>query len=96
MNELDVLRLLRVRRSTLAHGLVAGRPPDALPSPPPSGWSTGFIATPRTFGRRPFQRLRPALPTLASSWVALPTCPTVARHCRFTSLISPDGIRRLA
>ena len=30
-------RFCRVRRSTLPHGLDAGRPPDALPSPPPSG-----------------------------------------------------------
>src|SRR5439155_434018 len=87
----------------------APRTLDARPAPPvplrpyvrgtancPSGWSTGFMATPRTFGRRPFQRLRPALPTLASSCVAFPTCPTVARHCRFTRRISPDGMRRLA
>ncbi len=32
------------------------------PSPPPCGWSTGFMATPRTVGRTPRQRLAPALP----------------------------------
>src|ERR1019366_7838128 len=37
-------------------------PPFDLPWPPPFGWSTGFVATPRTRGRRPSQRLRPALP----------------------------------
>src|SRR5690606_21996721 len=36
--------------SGLPHGETGGRPPDVLPSPPPSGWSTGFMATPRTFG----------------------------------------------
>src|SRR6185436_20521314 len=48
---------------TLPHivfGLLVPRP--WRPSPPPYGWSTGFIAVPRTVGRIPFQRLRPALP----------------------------------
>jgi hypothetical protein len=27
-----------------------------------AGWSTGFITTPRTDGRTPNQRLRPAFP----------------------------------
>src|SRR5260370_34636450 len=31
--------------STLPHGLVGGRPPELLPSPPPSGCSTGLTAT---------------------------------------------------
>src|SRR5262249_52969687 len=51
----------RVRPSGLPHGLTGWRPPELLPSPPPSGWSTGFIATPRTDGRLPFHRFRPAL-----------------------------------
>src|SRR5690606_8227048 len=42
-----------------------GWPPDARPSPPPMGWSTGFMATPRVRGRIPSQRLRPALPQLS-------------------------------
>src|SRR5205807_7705611 len=50
---------LRVRPSFLPHGLVGWRPPLDLPSPPPSGWSTGFMATPRTLGRTPRQRFRP-------------------------------------
>src|ERR1035437_9801621 len=48
---------------TLPHivfGLLVPLP--CLPSPPPYGWSTGFIAVPRTVGRIPFQRLLPALP----------------------------------
>src|SRR5690606_3951055 len=38
---------LRVRDSGLPHRLIGSRPPEDLPSPPPSGWSTGFMATPR-------------------------------------------------
>src|SRR6202050_4464868 len=61
---LDFLFRDRVRPSGLPHGDTGWRPPEDLPSPPPSGWSTGFMATPRVCGRLPFQRLRPALPTL--------------------------------
>src|SRR5215212_2516910 len=81
--------------STLPHGDVGGRPPELLPSPPPSGWSTGFMATPRTFGRRPSQRVLPALPTERSSCSALPTSPTVARQRPCTSRISVDRSRRV-
>src|SRR6266702_2882769 len=87
---------LRVRPSGLPQGLTGCRPPELLPSPPPSGWSTGFIATPRTDGRLPFHRLRPALPSLMLPCSALPTSPTVARQRTSTSLISPDGMRRCA
>ena len=52
----------------MPHGVTGCRPPEVLPSPPPSGWSTGFIATPRTCGRLPSQRLRPALPIDTFSW----------------------------
>src|SRR4051794_41856849 len=82
--------------STLPQGDVGGRPPEVLPSPPPSGWSTGFIATPRTVGRLPRQRLRPALPQLMRSWSELPTSPTVARHSTCTWRISPEGSRSVA
>src|SRR5437867_2903245 len=55
---------LRVLRPfvILPHGEHGCRPPELLPSPPPIGWSTGFMATPRTLGYLPSQRLRPALP----------------------------------
>ena len=43
----DGLFLSRVRPSGWPHGETGWRPPDDLPSPPPSGWSTGFMATPR-------------------------------------------------
>src|ERR1700690_3522703 len=67
-------------------------PPFDLPWPPPFGWSTGFIATPRVTGRRPSQRLRPALPRDWLEWPPLPTTPIVARHLAFTRRISPEGI----
>src|SRR5262249_58618419 len=44
------------------HGETGGWPAAVRPSPPPCGWSIGFIATPRTVGRTPRQRTRPALP----------------------------------
>ena len=39
-----------------------GCPPEARPSPPPMGWSTGFIATGRVRGLLPNHRERPAFP----------------------------------
>src|SRR6266540_1265713 len=86
----------RVRPSGLPHGLTGWRPPELLPSPPPSGWSTGFMATPRVCGRRSLCRLRPALPQLIRSCSELPTSPTVARQVTSTWRISPEGIRRVA
>src|SRR5438046_8026828 len=59
------------------HGVTGWRPPEVRPSPPPCGWSTGFLATPRVSGRLPFQRVRPAL---AKFWFWLSgfeTAPTV-------------------
>src|SRR5687767_10346383 len=72
-------------------GEVGCRPPDVFPSPPPIGWATGFIATPRTCGRRPIQRLRPALPRLIDECSTLPSCPIVARQLLGRRRISPDG-----
>src|SRR5262245_39374449 len=46
----------------LPQGVTGWRPPEVLPSPPPWGWSTGFMTTPRLWGFRPSQRFRPALP----------------------------------
>ena len=48
-------------------GVVGGRPEVERASPPPCGWSTGFIAIPRTDGRLPMWRLRPALPITSFS-----------------------------
>src|SRR5207253_6603487 len=61
---LSVRLLFRVLypRVGCPQGVTGCRPPEVLPSPPPCGWSTGFIETPRFTGRRPNQRVRPALP----------------------------------
>src|SRR2546426_5329451 len=80
----------------LPHGEHGCRPPDDLPSPPPIGWSTGFIATPRTLPRRPSHRLRPALPCETFSWSRLPTCPTTARQFTWKLRTSPEGRRSCA
>src|SRR5262245_27252165 len=95
---LSVRALLRVLWPLVGtpQGVHGCRPPDDLPSPPPIGWSIGFIATPRTLGRRPSQRERPAFPMLVFSWSGLPTCPTVAMQRACTRRCSPLGIRSVA
>src|ERR1044072_684755 len=76
----DALRGLRVAPplADLPVGLTGWRPPLVRPSPPPCGWSIGFMAVPRTEGRRPFQTLRPALARISFIWSGLETAPTVA------------------
>src|SRR5690606_27161644 len=64
----------------LPQGVTGWRPPLVRPSPPPCGWSIGFMATPRTVGRTPMCRLRPALPRFWFEWSAFDTAPTVAIH----------------
>ena len=77
-------------------GVTGWRPPEDRPSPPPCGWSTGFIATPRTVGLRPRQRAAPAFPKDRSECSALPTSPIVARHETGTLRNSPDRRRNVA
>src|SRR5215218_2269725 len=93
MAEFDGLRRRRVLPplASLPVGEHGCRPPEVRPSPPPIGWSTGFIATPRTWGRRPSQRLRPALPRRMFMWSALPTAPIVARQAAGIRRTSPEG-----
>src|SRR5205823_1296091 len=76
----DSLCFWRVRLPSVGtpHGVTGWRPPFDLPSPPPCGWSTGFMAEPRTAGRLPSQRLRPALPIVTLPCSTFPTWPTVA------------------
>ncbi|KAF1888228.1 hypothetical protein Lal_00043044 [Lupinus albus] len=50
------------------------------PSPPPWGWSTGFITTPLTTRRLPSQHLDPTLPKLFRFTPTFPTCLTVAEQ----------------
>ena len=54
------------------------------------------MAEPRTLGRLPFQRLRPALPTVMFSCVTFPIWPTVARQSMCTIRISLEGRRSVA
>src|SRR5271157_1366239 len=61
-----------------------------LPSPPPYGWSTGFIALPRTVGRMPSHRERPALPMVTRFHSAFETCPSDASPSHRTRRTSPD------
>src|SRR6185503_19261174 len=95
---LSVRLLFRVLypRVGCPHGVTGFRPPEVLPSPPPCGWSTGFIATPRTLGRNPIQRDLPALPSETFSCSIFPTWPTVALQTSGTRRTSPDGIRNCA
>jgi hypothetical protein len=51
------------------------------------------MATPRTDGRIPIQRDRPALPMDTFSCSKFPTWPTVAMHSNRTFRISPEGSR---
>src|SRR6185437_188168 len=45
----SVRLLLRVLKPRVGwpQGVTGWRPPEVLPSPPPCGWSTGFMVTPR-------------------------------------------------
>src|SRR5438270_7412499 len=90
---LSVRLLLRVLypRVGCPQGVTGWRPPEVLPSPPPCGWSTGFMTTPRLVGRIPSQRVRPALPMLLFSWSRLLTCPMVAMQLTSTLRVSPEG-----
>src|SRR6185503_9612739 len=94
----DSLCFERVRLPSVGtpHGVTGWRPPFDLPSPPPCGWSTGFIAEPRTVGRLPSQRLRPAFPPVMLPCSRFPTWPTVARQVSSTRRISPEGRRSVA
>src|SRR5579863_7222475 len=85
--------LLRVLKPRVGwpQGVTGCRPPLVFPSPPPWGWSTGFIDTPRLCGILPIQRLRPALPRLTVSCSTLPTWPMVATHSTCTRRTSPEG-----
>src|SRR5436190_1748681 len=75
------------------HGAIGWcRPPPPLVRPP-IGWSTGFIAMPRTVGRMPRQRLAPALPIERKLCSSLPTVPIVARQSTCTLRISPECMR---
>ena len=54
--------------------------PEVFPSPPPLGWSIGFIATPLTEGLIFNQRALPALPKVFKNVYSLETLPIVAKQ----------------
>src|SRR5215470_12566395 len=58
----DLLRRVFLPLVGKPQGVTGCRPPEVRPSPPPCGWSMGFMVTPRLCGRQPNQRVRPALP----------------------------------
>src|SRR4029450_3226087 len=98
IRRLDSLCAARVRLPSVGtpHGVTGCRPPFDLPSPPPCGGWMCFMAEPRTDGRFPRQRLRPALPPVWFSWSTFPTWPTVARQVSATRRSSPEGSRSTA
>src|SRR6476659_10379995 len=77
------------------HGVTGCRPPEVRPSPPPCGWSIGFIDTPRLCGRRPIQRLRPALPIEVFMLSGFETAPIVPMQRPLTRRCSPEFSRRI-
>src|SRR6476646_295524 len=77
-------------------GVTGCRPPEVRPSPPPCGWSTGFMATPRTTGFLPFHRMRPALPIETFELSGFDTAPTVAMQPAGTMRVSPELSLRMA
>jgi hypothetical protein len=60
-------------------------------SPPPCGWSQGFIAMPRVVGRIPRHRLAPALPRTRSFQTEFEREPIVARQLARSLRVSPEG-----
>src|SRR3954467_298213 len=77
------------------HGVTGCRPPEVRPSPPPCGWSIGFIETPRLWGRRPIPPLRPALPIETFILSGLETAPIVAMQRPLTKRCSAEFKRRM-
>src|SRR6056300_1274516 len=80
----------------MPHGVDGCLPPEVLPSPPPCGWSTGFIATPLTVGLTPRHLLAPAFPNERKLFSWLETVPRVALQADKIFLISPDCNLRVA
>src|SRR5882724_12086857 len=79
----------------LPHGVTGWRPPEVRPSPPPCGWSIGFIETPRLCGLRPIQRWRPALPIEMFMLSGLETAPMVAMQRPCTRRCSAEFNRMI-
>src|SRR6478672_7484162 len=91
----DLLRRVFLPLVGKPHGVTGCRPPDVRPSPPPCGWSMGFIDTPRLCGMRPIQRLRPALPIETFMLSGFDTAPIVAMQRPCTRRCSLELSRRI-
>src|SRR5262245_18356115 len=77
------------------HGVTGCRPPEVRPSPPPCGWSIGFIDTPPLCGIRPIQRLRSALPLDTFILSGFDTAPMVAMQRPCTKRCSAELRRKM-
>jgi len=62
----------------LPQGVTCATGGDPLPSPPPCGWSHGFLITPLTIGLKPKALFFPALPTEIELCNGLDTIPKEA------------------
>ena len=58
---------------------------------PPCGWSTGFMAMPRTEGTQPSFMFNPAEPIFSFRWYILDNLPKVAKKLIVTRFSKPDG-----
>ena len=78
----------------LPQGDIKGRvPPFVCLSPPPGGWSIGFIAAPQTKVHLPNHWLCTAFLSLHAPWLGLKTLPIVSCHRESMSFSTPEGGR---
>src|SRR3989338_6246646 len=97
MNLEDLLFFLVLTpRACLPHGVLGYfKPTPVRPSPPPCGWSTGFIDVPRLCGLRPNHRFLPAFPRFTILCSEFESAPIDANDVSLTLRISLDGMRNV-
>src|SRR5256885_1321609 len=98
---LSVRLLLRVLKPRVGwpQGVTGWRPPEVLPSPPPCGWSTGFMVTPRLCGAfpcAPSGALRGGVLCPFSPWVLYGGGWPEERVDCFSSAATPAGMPALS
>ena len=74
----------------MPQGVTEDRPPELFPSPPPWGWSIGFIATPLTVGRLFNHLFLPALSIVLKNESSFEMVPIVAWHDSEMNLCAPE------